>query len=168
MFGNTAAVAESIGNGLAPSMEIELLEVANAPTALPGDVDLLVVGAPTHAFSLSRPPTRAEGHKQGGAKAGMPPESVNGSVPCGLNGCRVSRRSTRGVGKVCNLPGSAARKAARLGHERGLGKPVDQKSFWILDTPGPLAEGELDGARQWGTELADTVVAASGREAAGW
>lgn len=158
MFGNTAAVAESISKGLAPSMEVELVEVANAPAAVSGDVDLLVVGAPTHGFSLSRPQTRAEAHKQGGTRG----EQATG-IREWLTALRLERVpgfatfDTR-VRKVRHLPGSAARKAARLGRSRGLRNPVAQNSFWVLDTSGPLAEGELARARDWGIELAETVT----------
>ena len=58
MFGNTQVIASSVADGLAPRMQVDLMEVGVAPTALDGDVDLLVVGGPTHAFGMSRPGTR--------------------------------------------------------------------------------------------------------------
>jgi flavodoxin len=42
MFGNTQVIASSVADGLAPRMQVGV-----APTALDGDVDLLVVGGPT-------------------------------------------------------------------------------------------------------------------------
>lgn len=56
MFGNTRKVAE----GLATSAKVDLREVGAAPATIEGGVDLLVVGGPTHAFSMSRPRTRED------------------------------------------------------------------------------------------------------------
>jgi hypothetical protein len=64
MFGNTQVIANSVADGLAPRMQVDLMEVGVAPTALDGDVDLLVVGGPTHAFGMSRPGTRQSAAQQ--------------------------------------------------------------------------------------------------------
>src|SRR5690606_14826892 len=59
MFGNTGLIAEAIADGLARHGEVETAEVGTAPVLLPAEVDLLVVGGPTHAFGMSRPGTRS-------------------------------------------------------------------------------------------------------------
>src|SRR3954453_13850215 len=65
MFGNTEKVARAVAAGLAESLEVELREVSTAPEQVTGLVDLIVVGGPTHAFSLSRPSTRADAVAKG-------------------------------------------------------------------------------------------------------
>ena len=66
MFGNTEQVARAVADGLeAEGVPTRVVEVSVAPAALPPSVELLVVGAPTHAFSLSRPKTRIEAVRQG-------------------------------------------------------------------------------------------------------
>ena len=50
MWGNTRAVAEAVASGLGE--EVSVVEVAQAPTQVPPEIDLLVVGGPTHAFSM--------------------------------------------------------------------------------------------------------------------
>ena len=52
MWGNTRIVAEAVARGLGGGAEV--LDVQQAPSELPDDVGLLVVGGPTHAFSMSR------------------------------------------------------------------------------------------------------------------
>lgn len=60
MFGNTATVAAAIADGLRElRYAVAICDVAWAPCS-PLDADLLVIGAPTHAFSLSRPSTRSD------------------------------------------------------------------------------------------------------------
>jgi len=41
---------------------------------------------------------------------------------------------------------------------RALGFTViGRESFWVTGTPSPLADGELERARQWGTSLGEQV-----------
>jgi Flavodoxin len=58
MYGNTHAVAEAIGAGLATAMDVQVVSVHEATNAVIGGADLLVVGGPTHAHGLSREATR--------------------------------------------------------------------------------------------------------------
>ena len=60
----------------AEGMSVTCVDVADAPPLESVEVDLLVVGAPRHAFSLSRPGTREEAVRQGApaehARTGIP------------------------------------------------------------------------------------------------
>ncbi|WP_280492381.1 flavodoxin family protein [Nocardia asiatica] len=60
MFGNTAAIARAIAEGMGGYATVEILDVATAADAAAAPVDLLMVGAPTHAFGLSRRRTRCD------------------------------------------------------------------------------------------------------------
>jgi len=55
MYGGTRQVAEAIADGLSASTRCTVTEVGDAPTVVGPDVDLLVIGAPTHAFGMSTP-----------------------------------------------------------------------------------------------------------------
>ena len=66
MFGNTEKVAAAVAHGLQlEGIDTGLLEVHAAPATLSPDVDLLVVGGPTHGFSMSRVSTREDAVRQG-------------------------------------------------------------------------------------------------------
>ena len=52
MFGNTEQIARAIADGLSESVEVQVAEVANAPTEPDPDTALIVAGGPTHAFSM--------------------------------------------------------------------------------------------------------------------
>ena len=153
MFGNTRAIAKAVAEGLADAGAVDLVEVGSAPVPLPDDVDLLVVGAPTHAFGLSRPSTRKSAADQ------APGEVVSTGI--GLREwldelrpgtAAVSAFDTRV--KVAMMPGSAGRRA--LGRLRRSGFPMllRSESFYVEGTPGPLKDGEVDRARRWGAKLA--------------
>jgi hypothetical protein len=155
MFGNTKDIAMAVADGLADAGIVDLVEVGSAPVVLPDDVDVLVVGAPTHAFGLSRPATRKSAADQ-----------ATGEVVSTGIGLREWLEELRPVGstavvsafdtrvKVALMPGSAARRA--LGRLRRLGFPMllRSESFYVEGTPGPLKDGELDRAKRWGEKLA--------------
>ena len=66
MFGNTVAVAQCIAEALRRhGANPTVVDARSAPRRLGPDVGLLLVGAPTHAFGMSRPSTRAAARDQG-------------------------------------------------------------------------------------------------------
>lgn len=161
MFGNTEQVARAVAEGLEETMEVDVREVSIVPPRIDDLVDLIVVGAPTHAFSLSRPSTRGDAIRQGAATKGDPAVGLREwltGLPGGQHGEPMATFDTR-VDKVRRLPGSAARKAARLARARGF-QPAGVESFYVADTPGPLLPGELDRATAWGRHLVGKVAPA--------
>jgi hypothetical protein len=65
MFGNTEKIARAVADGVGEAMDVQLAEVADAPTEPSPDVALIVAGGPTHAFSMSRENTRADAISKG-------------------------------------------------------------------------------------------------------
>jgi len=154
MFGNTREVAEAVADGLRDGTDVEVHEVSKA-TPLPPDLDLLVVGGPTHAFGLSRQSTREDA----ATKAHRTVESADMGLREWLAGLehdtpppRFATFDTR-VDHP-RLPGSAAKKAAKRLRRQGSTQSTDPESFWVHGTEGPLLDGELDRARGWGRSLA--------------
>jgi len=151
MWGNTRTVAEAVARGLGE--EIEVVDVSQAPSELPADLGLLVVGGPTHAFSMSRSSTRHDAVQRGARGADeaqgirewleqlQPSDHVD-----------VATFDTR-VAKVKRLPGSAAKAAGKEVRRHHLGRLIATQSFYVNDMEGPLLEGELDRAQEWGTQL---------------
>ena len=162
MYGNTEAVARAIADGLATGMPVDVVEVGDAP-AVPGDdVDLLVVGGPTHAFGMSRASTRRDASEKA-AGAGVALVSRGDGVREWLAalparpGLRAAAFDTR-VAQP-RVPGSAAR-AIRRRFRRGGAIVVDgPHSFYVDGTEGPLSPGELERARAWGNALAAATTA---------
>jgi menaquinone-dependent protoporphyrinogen IX oxidase len=54
MFGNTEKIARALAWGLERSAEVEVVEVTERPSMSEVDVDLVVVGGPTHVFEICR------------------------------------------------------------------------------------------------------------------
>jgi hypothetical protein len=154
MFGNTREVAEAVADGLRSDLDVTTVDVSEAPVQIEGDIDLLVVGGPTHAFSMSRPSTRRSASEQGADSSAAEHDGIREWIahlqaPKGLSTAAFDTK----VAKP-HLPGSAARSAGRKLKHRGLKRIDDPKTFYVIGTQGGLVDGELDRARQWGTQLA--------------
>ena len=65
MYGDAQTIAAAIAEGLSSHLDVSMCEVGSAPSPVPTDIALLVVGGPTHAMTLSRSSTRR------GAEASM-------------------------------------------------------------------------------------------------
>jgi hypothetical protein len=154
MFGNSAAVAEAVAEGArAAGAALDVVRVTQAPLDIGPDVDLLVVGGPTHAFSMTRPSTRADA------------ETKYGAHDVGDSGIRewIGRATPRPDLPVVTfdtrvqvkwVPGSAAKSAAAALKGHGFGRAGRGPTFFVAGVEGPLVDGELDRARIWGKELA--------------
>lgn len=167
-FGNTASVAAAIGAGLARSAEVRVVEVSDAPPDL-GDVDLVVVGGPTHAFGMSRRSTREDAARQATGDVVSRGTGIRewlATQPVARNGVDFATFDTR-VTRVRRLPGSAAKAAARALKRVGHRQAAPPKSFYVHDVKGPLADGELDRAQAWGDNLGSNLAARAAHTGAG-
>jgi hypothetical protein len=168
MFGNTQAVARAIAAGIATRMEVEVIEVGDAPDALPPDVGLLVVGGPTHAHGMTRPESRADA----GRRAGGHVVSRDVGIREWLTGLEPPGRpvaaavfDTRIKGPSL-IWGSAAKGATSL-VARSLTLIRGPESFLVDGPTGPLFDrllpAEADRAHAWGAETAALAAASTAR-----
>lgn len=162
MFGNTEHVARAVAAGFeSAGSETAVLDVAAAGPGVLADCDVLVVGGPTHGFSMSRRSTRDSAVQQGAAPAHAPTglrEWLDGLDESGKPHVAAAVFDTR-IDKVRHLPGSAARRAAKRLRRRGLVMLDHPTSFYVTDLKGPLADGETERAHAWGRRLAEMAGA---------
>ncbi|PRZ16086.1 flavodoxin family protein [Nesterenkonia sandarakina] len=153
-WGNTKVIAEAVADGLAATLDVGMvLDVSFAPPADTVTADLLVVGAPTHAFGLSRPQTRRDAANRGGHPGGTGVRewiSAAGDVhlPVAVFDTHVRHP---------NLPGAASKKAAKLLRSHGASLLAKPESFYVEGYEGPVLSGEIDRATRWGAELAQLL-----------
>ena len=162
VFGNTHAIAEVVAEGLGGVPVLSVREAVERD----GDVDLLVVGGPTHAHGLATDRSRhvAVDHAHEGAD--VEPEATDEpGLRSWLGDLRFTTGSpaaafdTRADG-VPLLTGSAARGIARRLRHHGF-DVLATESFLVKGTEGPLKPGELERARAWGEKLAHSMPAVS-------
>ena len=146
--------------------EVAIGPITQATPDVVGDVDLLVVGGPTHMHGMSKAASRRaaiETAEKSDTIEADPDATVEGlrawfkTLP-EVKGRAAAAFDTRVDGPPF-LTGSAAKgitKLLRRHHYEVIGEP---ESFLVEDSEGPLKEGELERARRWGADLADLVVA---------
>ena len=158
MFGDTERVARAVAEGLRSHMSVDLVAADQAPAPLTELVDLVVVGGPTHAFSMPRQSTREDAVRQGAHAV----STVTGirewidHLRAGPHSEKVATFDTR-IAKARHMPGSAAKAAAKGMRRHGYSTLVKPESFYVDDVAGPLRPGELERARAWGEKLAAEV-----------
>lgn len=146
-FGNTARIAEAVTEGLrAAGVETELIAAGQAPRRI--DADLVLIAAPTHNMGLPKPQTRQQAVEKGaaGASSAGVREWIEGLESIDE---RVVAISTTTGGSFAGSAGKAAVKALRrrkIKAERG-------EDFIVNGTAGPLADGEVERARDWANTL---------------
>lgn len=157
-FGNTLAVASAVADGLGQFMTVDIRNVNEAPEQLGEDVELVVVGGPTHAFGMSRPNTRRDAAQQAGVTTGTD-RGIREWLASAPNGIQRAAAFDTRIDKRW-VPGSAARGIVLQLHKLGATLVTGPQSFRVTGTAGPLAAGELDRARKWGELLASSVTGA--------
>ena len=176
MFGATRIVAEAIAEGLASGpaggAEVHLVRAADA-IGPPGvgeelaGIDLLVVGAPTHARSLPRPSTRrgAPGYVtkpdsgltlEPGADTAPGVREWLAALPA-LE-CGAAAFDTR-VDMSPLISGRPSKGIDRTLRRHGATMAAPPESF-LVDKRSRLLSAEPDRARAWGARLARTVMPA--------
>lgn len=156
LWGNTEKVARAIAVELSATMQVDVVDVDSAPNSVDG-YDLLAVGGPTHAFSMSRAATRQSAVSQNRA-----PFAPQRGLREWLNGLTPTKTQTMAVAfdtrvDAPRLPGSAAKAAKQELRSLGFDTVLKQKTFHVHGYEGPLVDGELEKAAQWGREVASAL-----------
>lgn len=156
MFGATRSAAEAIGEGLAAHGAVRVVEVGALVEESGGtvgeDVDLLVVGGPTHAFSMSRANTREDARKEGlplistgpGIREWLADVSVPGGAAWAAFDTKVATPP---------LPGAASKSIAKELRKRAGRMAAKPTSFAVQGKAGGLLDGEFERAKAWGDEV---------------
>jgi hypothetical protein len=162
IYGNTAAVAQAVAEGLRDLGDVDVRAVGDESF----EADMLVVGAPTHAHGLPSSMTRKaiEAAAEDAQATGTP---LDYQPTAGIRKFLERLPEVDGTAAACFdtrfdksriLTGSAAKAMARRLGRRGYRIVAEPESFFVLDSEGPLKEGELDRARRWGASLGTAVT----------
>ena len=153
-WGNTAAVARAIAEGIGPDARVLATDEAVGP-ALAG-VDLLVAGAPVMMLSLPSEGARDRvelDHKGPPGDASRPVLRTWLEGLPSAPGVKAAAFDTR----MRWTPRGAVGVIESKLRDAGYDVVAKGKGFVVQGTYGPLRAGELDRARAWGRELASTV-----------
>lgn len=156
LWGNTAAVARAIAEGMGTGAEA--VPTGAAIGAKVTDADLIVAGAPVLGFSLGTDRMR-ESIAQSEAGAPRPPDLSQPSMRSWLDAlpqghAQAAAFETRIWWSPRGATGEIEKRLERAGHSR----IARAQRFVVQDKYGPLRPGELERARAWGAELANSIA----------
>jgi hypothetical protein len=169
MYGNTRTIAKAIADGLRSAGDVELVHVSRAHDALNANPDVVVVGGPTHAHSMTRPSTRkaaATEAEKPGSDLRLEPEADGSGVrelleSVGTLDAHAAAFDTR-VEWPAWLSGRASKGIGRALRQAGASLLVKPESFLVTkDTR--LVPGEIDRARRWGESLGHLIAVRGGQ-----
>ena len=154
-WGNTEAIARAVAAGFGPEAEALTTDQASAGALM--DADLVVAGAPLIAFGLPSDKTRG-GVVAESAEAPTPPDLSHPLMSAWL------QRLPRGHGRSASFetrmrwsPGGATGAIDRGLEAAGYRSVAKGRRFVVKGKYGPLRDGEIELARQWGADLAEML-----------
>lgn len=155
-WGNTAAVARAIAEGIGAGARVMTTDEATAADV--ANADLIVAGAPVIAFALPREGTRKQ--LAGDTKGPVPPDVSHPSLRSWLDSLPAGRGwgaafETRIWWSPRGATGSIDSKLGRAGYQR----LAASQRFKVEGSYGPLGDGELERAQEWGTALGRMLAA---------
>ena len=146
-WGNTEAVARAIAEGFGPEALAMTTNQAAAPVI--AGVDLIVAGAPVMGFRLPDEGMIENLRSERGADTSHAPmREWLDRLPEG-SGAYAAFET-----RIWWSPGGATGAIGRALETAGYRPIAKGHRFVVEDKDGPLREGELEKARQWGAELA--------------
>ena len=162
VWGNTAAVARAIAEGI--GSDARAVPTSEATAEVLADVDLMVAGAPLMGFTLPTEDTR-KSIKRDKKHRDNPPDLSHPSMRSWLKA--LSERSGFSAAfetRFSRSPGSSAKRIEKALAAAGYRSVVQRERFIITGTYGPLKDGEIDRAREWGKAIANAVNEARGQQ----
>lgn len=154
LYGNTEAVATAIAEGMAKHVDVEVATAGEVDDDRLAGVDVLVVGAPTHAWGMPRRSTW-DSADDAPERCGPLVREFLADLPPG-RGRPAAAFATR-IAKPRAVTGSAVGAIGRRLRSRGWARAATPLSCLVTGNAGPLADGELERARWWGDELGRAV-----------
>ena len=152
LWGNTAAIARAVAEGLGPDARALTTDEATGPVV--DEADIIVAGAPVIAFDLANDKAR-DNIARSKSGAPTPPDTSHPSLRSWLaelpDGHKpVAAFDTRLWWSPRGATGSIERGFRKAGY-RTIAKG---QKFIVEGTYGPLRNGEIERARAWGHDLA--------------
>lgn len=154
-YGNTARIAETIGDALqraASSADVQIHQASDVQPDQFRGLDLLVVGSPTQRFR----PTAATSD----FLKRIPDNSLTGTKIATFD-TRFTEEKIKSIGLVLSafvgVFGYAAKPIAEQLTQKGGEMVAPPEGFYVTDMEGPLLAGEQERAADWARKMAEDV-----------
>lgn len=164
MFGNTKRIALAVAEGIATTLPVETVEVSDAPEDISSDIDLLVVGGPTHAHGMSSATSRKSASERAAGQLVSQRIGIRewlDHAKAQVFDIHAAAFDTR-INGMAIFTGSAAKGYAKGLRSAGFRVDWAPQSFLVSARSAPgedaLLAGQLEEARAWGQAIAAKVT----------
>jgi flavodoxin len=143
VFGNTAKIAEAIGEALSDAPVKKVSEVEDADF---DNLKILFVGSPTRAFRPT--PATMEFLKGLGQNtlSGVKAAAFDTRIP-------IDQTDSGFLKMMIKLFGYADTKITKALAKAGADLAIESEGFGVTGTEGPLVEGEIERAQDWARQI---------------
>lgn len=142
VFGNTAKVAQAIGEALKPDCDVVVKQVAESTPADFDGIDILIAGSPTRGFKATPAFNKLLNELSRNALQGV----RVGAFDTRMDVVTVDNKVLTSLVKVF---GYAAEPTSKRLEKKGGRVVLAPAGFIVKDSEGPLMEGELERAASW-------------------
>jgi hypothetical protein len=156
LWGNTARIARAVAEGIGP--EARAMSTGEATASSIAGADLIVAGAPVLGFKLPSEKMR-ESVRANPGKAPAPPDLSHPAMRTWLDGLPAGHGASAAFDTEVRGPfGSAAPAIAEALQKAGYASVAKPTGFIVAGKFGPLRDGEVVRARDWGVELGKALA----------
>lgn len=160
MFGSTHELANAIASGLRRTFDVDVVRADEVDGAAVDASDLLVVGAPTHAHSLSTDASRHDATTMTSDADGdlhVEEPVMTQGLREWLDGLEHLSKPFAAFDTRSDMPrlltGASSKRIDREMRKKGAVAVVPPESFLVTRFAG-LKDGEADRGRAWGAQVA--------------
>lgn len=144
VYGNTKKIAEAMIAGIDSLHDAKVSNVQEITSGNIEDIDLLLVGSPTHGGTFTEPVKNFF--------ASIPANGLAGIKAAGFDTSFTTESQGAFVRFLMRTLGYAAPKIAKKLVSKGA-EVLPSEIFYVVDTEGPLKEGEEERAGKWAAAL---------------
>lgn len=145
-FGNTELIARAIAKGFQTIENFEIKRTKDVHASELSLYDLLIVGSPTRGFRPTDDVSKLIQETRKNALQKIKVATFDTRVDLASIKSKILR-------KVVHTGGYAAKPLSERLRKKGAIIIIEPKGFYVLDTEGPLKDGELEKAEEWGKTI---------------
>jgi len=144
VFGNTEKVAQAIGTLLGD--QVPVVKVGGVTPDQMAGLDVLIVGSPTRAFSMTPATKKMIMAWPADALAGVKVAAFDTRVD-------IATVDNKFLTTMAGIFGYAAEPIAKWLKRKGGVEAAEPGGFIVLGTEGPMKDGELERAASWARQV---------------
>lgn len=145
-FGNTEHIARAIAKAFADEKEITVKRNNETGPEELSDYEFLIIGSPTRGFRPTDDVTNLIKKLESNSLKGIKVATFDTRIFLETIKSKFAR-------KVVDFGGYAAKQLTTKLEKKGATAVIEPEGFYVMDSEGPLKDGELERAENWGKQI---------------